>query len=307
MTEVVAVATVADKKNPKTSTAENENDLPDMRKLANSSCVTCRKIPTPGVTRLQVWHCQTKLARMTILPIICMGVALPGQAQPLDSCLTPISGCLRGAGLLHKYEPSDKPSLTASGCCAACGERSGCLGWQLYDVGSRNQACWLLPKFALKPQQSGENCTSSAMVAPPNPARANHSGYAGIWVQHGFTNDLLNQSFVLGGDSAVRWGDVEIANDVWDWSATDMVFARQAAAGFYIETALMVGDAAPQWLYKDKKDGGGGVTPVRVEVKKGFSETFPSYLEQSYQFYFLRAVDRFAESIVRNENGRARG
>ena len=35
--------------------------------------------------------------------------------------------------------------------------------------------------------------------------------------------------------------------------------ARQAAAGFYIETALMTGNFAPDWLYADKEAGGGGV------------------------------------------------
>ena len=31
----------------------------------------------------------------------------------------------------------------------------------------------------------------------------------------------------------------EYGDDVWDWSQADMTFARQAGAGFYIETALV--------------------------------------------------------------------
>jgi hypothetical protein len=179
-------------------------------------------------------------------------------------------------------------------------------GLHARPVGGPSQSCWLLPKFALKPsdpEAGADNCTSGAMAAPPNPGRLAYTarGPAGIWVQHGDTNASLNQSFVLGGDTAVVWRDVEVADDVWDWAATDNAFARQAAAGFFIETALMVGDAAPLWLYDRKEDGGGGVTPVNVTPAAGHTQQpiiFPSYLEQGYQQYFLRAVDRFAEHIA---------
>ena len=122
-----------------------------------------------------------------------------------------------------------------------------------------------MPTYALSPNQPEDvNCTSGAMVAPPNPARVNRSGPAGIWVAHGDVQDLLNQSFVLGGDTGVNWADVEVADDVWDWRATDMAWARQAAAGFYIETSLQVGARTPPWLYADKQQGGGGLTATLV-------------------------------------------
>ncbi len=233
---------------------------------------------------------------MLALALLSSGAASVG---PLPTCLPALSKCLRGSGSLERFDPENPPSLSAAACCAACTARAGCAGWQLYAMGSPEQACWLQPSFAIKPDQpDGINCTAGAMAAPANPARTNHSGYAGIWVQHGHTDQLLNQSYVLGGDTAVNWQDVEIANDVWDWQATDEAFALQAAGGFYIETALMTGNFAPMWLYKDVEEGGGGVTPTPVKTDGQGTQTFPSYMEQTYQFYFLRAIDRFAEHIA---------
>ena len=221
------------------------------------------------------------------------------QAQQQATCLPAISACLRGGGggTLARYEPEDAPSLSGAACCAACAQRAGCGAWQLYAVGSAAQSCWLLTEFKIKPNDPEENCTASAMAAAPNPARANHSGFAGVWAQHGHTEDLHNQSFVLGGDTAVAWAEVEVGDDVWDWSQTDMTFARQAAAGFYIETALMTGNFAPDWLYADKEAGGGGLTPILIKTDGQGTQKFPPYLDQRYQAYFLRAIDRFAEHI----------
>jgi hypothetical protein len=87
---------------------------------------------------------------------------------------------------------------------------------------------------------------------------------AGIWVQHGLTQDLLQQTFVKGGDATTAWKDVEVANDVWNWTAMDEVFAVQAAAGFYIETSLQAGPMAPTWLYDGEDEGGAGLTPTLV-------------------------------------------
>ena len=125
--------------------------------------------------------------------------AFPSSTPP--TCLPAISACLRGHDRLHTFDPENGPSLSAAACCSACQHQPGCFGWQLDAVGSAQQQCWLLPGFAIKPGNAS-GCISGAMAAPPNPARVNHSGYAGIWVQHGDTADLVNQSFVRG-DSAV--------------------------------------------------------------------------------------------------------
>ena len=131
-------------------------------------------------------------------------------------------------------------------------------------------------------------------------------------MQHGHIEDLLNQSFVLGGDTTVNWADVEVADDVWDWTSADSVFAQQAAAGFYIETSLQVGPLAPAWLYSDKAHGGAGLTPIQVVMSNSgirgqciknatypsYLCQFPPYLDQTYQAYFLRAIDRFAAHIA---------
>jgi hypothetical protein len=96
---------------------------------------------------------------------------------------------------------------------------------------------------------------------PPDRGRG---GPAGIWVQHGSTLDLLEQTFVKGGDVTIAWKDVEVAKDVWNWTAMDEQFAAQAAAGFFIETSLQAGPLAPTWLYDDEAKGGAGLTPTLV-------------------------------------------
>jgi hypothetical protein len=222
--------------------------------------------------------------------------ALPLSPSQAPTCLPAISACLRGHNRLRTYDPEDPPSLSVAACCSACQRQPGCNGWQL-DAATARQECWLLSDFSIKPNANTTQCTSGAMAAPPNPARVNRSGYAGIWVQHGSTADLVNQSFVIGGDTAVAWADVEVGDDVWDWTATDAAFTMQAAAGFYIETALMTGNFAPMWRYKDKEEGGGGIPPVRVNTDGGDIQIFPPYMDQRYQFYFLRAVDRFAAHL----------
>lgn len=112
--------------------------------------------------------------------------------------------------------------------------------------------------------------------------------YLAVWVQNGHIEDLVNQSWVRGGDIAVDWSSIEVANNVWDFSAIDSQFAFAVAAGFYIETALMVGPASPSWIYEPESEGGGGV-PVTMVVSKpggwgcGTNSTicpFPSYLDQ---------------------------
>ena len=161
-------------------------------------------------------------------------------------------------------------------------------------------------------------------------------GPAGIWVQHGSTQDLLKQTFVKGGDVTIAWKDVEVAKDVWNWTAMDEEFAAQAAAGFYIETSLQAGPMAPTWLYDDVDNGGAGLIPTLVVMSNHTGTlidgvgpsasfylrpgawlragirgqciqnatypshlcTFPTYLDQRYQTYFLRAVDRFAQHIA---------
>lgn len=144
----------------------------------------------------------------------------------------------------------------------ACGEPGCCLAVRRCRGGHR-AGCWdHAPTFvafaALLLVQVG---ALAASVPPENRSRG---GPAGIWVQHGSTQDLLKQTFVKGGDVPIMWKDVEVAPDVWDWTAMDEQFAAQAAAGFYIETSLQVGPMAPTWLYDDEDKGGAGLTPTLV-------------------------------------------
>ena len=102
---------------------------------------------------------------------------------------------------------------------------------------------------------------AAASLTPDN---RSSGGPAGVWVQHGSTQDLLKQTFVKGGDVTIAWKDEEVAKDVWNWTAMDEEFAAQAAAGFYIETSLQAGPMAPTWLYDDVDKGGAGLTPTLV-------------------------------------------
>ena len=210
--------------------------------------------------------------------------------------------CVRGAGsdTMRKYDEEDPESASAAACCAAALNASpaGCKAWQLISESEGAlPACWLMATIAQRSGAAGESCTSAALVAPPPAARTNRTSFSGIWVQHGSLDDLVHKTFVVGGDIPIKWGEVEIADDQWDWSATDAAFSSAAANGFWIETSLEVGPAAPTWIYTEA----GGVPPVNITPGVGHNlqpEIFPDYLDLTYQRYFLRAVDRFAAHIA---------
>lgn len=220
------------------------------------------------------------------------------------TCAAPQPLCLRGAGRdtrLRKYEPEDPQSGSAAACCAAAisASAAGCTAWQLISKSEgAPPACWLMATTVQKSGAAGESCVSAALVAPPPAARTNRTGFSGIWLQHGSLDDIVNQTFVVGGDLSVKWGDVETADDEWDWAATDALFASAPANGFWIETALEVGPVAPAWIYTEA----GGVPPVNITPSSAKHDNqpaiFPNYLDPTYQRCFLRAIDRFAAHIA---------
>jgi len=134
---------------------------------------------------------------------------------------------------------------------------------------------------------------------PPAPSRRNRTSFSGIWVQHGQVADLVDQDFVLGGDIDADWGELEVGDGIWDWSAYDKVVTQAAEAGFFVETALQVGPASPTWMY-DRKGGNKSVTKVKIIPAEGHHNQpayFPYYLDPTYQELFLRALDTFAEHL----------
>jgi hypothetical protein len=106
--------------------------------------------------------------------------------------------------------------------------------------------------------------------------------------------DLLQQDFVMGGDFAIPWDSIEVADGVFNWSTMDATFAEAAANGFFIETAFWVGDRSPAWIYNR---GNSSVPKVMVDDTKGSKKTYPYYLDPEYKKLFLRAMDAFAAHI----------
>lgn len=238
-----------------------------------------------------------QMAAVGVLLVAAIGAA---PSSPLPACSRAEPLCLRGAGAdtIKRFDAEDAESASSAACCAAAvalPPSAGCKAWQLISKAEGEPpACWLMATTAQK-TAPGESCTSAALLQPPPAGRANRTSFSGIWVQHGSTSDLVNQSFVVGGDIPVKWRDVEIADGQWDWDATDAAFAEATASGFFVETALMVGPVSPSWIYTT-----GGVPPVNITPAEGHTQPpiFPDYLSPTYQRLFLRAVDRFAAHIA---------
>lgn len=140
---------------------------------------------------------------------------------------------------------------------------------------------------------AGDQCQGAKMELPIPPER-NSSVFSGVWVQHGDLSDLVSQGFVRGGDIALMWSDAEVGNGQWNFSAYDSLLADAVSQGFYVETALMVGEASPDWIYD------AGVPKVRLKASQaGKSPYFdaPYYLSQTYQSLFLRALATFSDHL----------
>ena len=155
----------------------------------------------------------------------------------------------------------------------------------------------LVPLAAAKGEHAARKVGSPS--PPPAPSRRNRTSFSGIWVQHGQVADLVDQDFVLGGDIDADWGELEVGDGIWDWSAYDKVVTQAAEAGFFVETALQVGPASPTWMY-DRKGGNKSVTKVKIIPAEGHHNQpayFPYYLDPTYQELFLRALDTFAEHL----------
>lgn len=89
----------------------------------------------------------------------------------------------------------------------------------------------------------------------------------------------------------------QVADGVWDWSVTDATLEEAAEQGFFIETALIVGNAAPSWIY-NRAGGNASVPKVFVGSEKAGTVTYPYYLDPTYEKLFLRALDTFAAHIA---------
>lgn len=234
-----------------------------------------------------------------VVAAVLLVAAAANTCQPL-----PPHQCLRGGGkdTFKEFDASAPESQSPAACCAACADHyHQCQASQLISKGGSEPAvCWLLSTQSVKPS-SPDDCNATIWGPPapvPPPSRFNRTSYSGVWIQHGDPMDFLNASFLVGGDLAVKWTDVEVADGVWDWTATDQLFNQYAAAGFYIETALMVGQQAPSWIYK-RSGGNASVPEVIVDATKGKGKvSFPYYLDATYRSLFLRALHAFADHLA---------
>jgi hypothetical protein len=200
-----------------------------------------------------------------------------------SQCSAPVAQCLRPY-ILKSYTPNDPQSASVGACCTAClAYGAACLGAQLYSLKGSAAYCQLMSTQNLKPPvPDRENCTSTTTGATPPPERFNRTSYSGVWLQHGNAFDLNNISYLVGSDFPVQWADVEISDGVWDFSSVDAYLVQAAGVGLYTETALEVGDAAPQWIYA-RKGGNVSVPLVIVDSSQGKGKiNFPYYLDATY-------------------------
>ena len=222
-------------------------------------------------------------------------------APPQRTCGPLSTSCYRGANTLVRFKPSAPESASPTACCAACLKTTNCTEWQLVNETTAAEepwefkGCWLSHNAGTRPLPHPTDQCVSARVTRPNP-RFNVTHFEGVWFQNGHITDIETDYYVRGGDWAIRWADIEVADGVFDFSLMDSTFDYAAATGMFIETALSTGEAAPDWLF-DRKGGNASVPKVKV-MNDGAEHTFPYYLDPTYQQLFLRAMEAFAAHIA---------
>ena len=216
-----------------------------------------------------------------------------GQAE----CQAPTAQCLRGSGndVIKVYYAGSPEAASTGACCAACSDLKNCVASMIIAKNGKPAECWLEATQDYKNPLPSENCSSTLISSPAPPERFNRTSFSGVWLQHGSTSDLFNRSFLVGGDLPVAWSDIEVSDGVFDFNSTDAAFYSSAAAGFYIETALMTGNFVPAWIFDRKL--GPSVPKVILDTTKD-RNNFPYYLDPTYPGLFLRAIKALSDHIA---------
>jgi hypothetical protein len=231
---------------------------------------------------------------LTYLLIASLALRVAAQAA---QCAAPVRQCLRGSGndVLKTFAAGTPQAASPGACCAACTIHPRCVASMLVDRNQRGAECWLEQTTDFKNPIPGEDCNATVLVVPPPPERFNRTSFSGVWLQKGSIFDLINQTYLVGGDLAVAWRDLEIDDGDWSWNATDAMFAQAAAAGFYIETSIETGNLVPPWIFNRTL---GPSVPLVVLTTTKDRNNFPYYLDPTYSELFMRALTTFSDHIA---------
>lgn len=229
--------------------------------------------------------------------LVFAGLAASASTALAPQCAAPTRECLRGSGndVLKVFDAGTPQAASPGACCAACFAHPGCVASMIVARNAKPAECWLERTQDMKAPLPAESCNATLLIAPPPPQRFNRTSFSGAWLQHGSLDDLVNQSYLVGGDLPVKWSDVEVSDGVFNWTATDAGFAAAAAQGYYIETALTTGDAVPPWIFK--RTLGPSVPEVVLDTTKT-RNNFPYYLDPAYAPLFLRAIRAFSDHLA---------
>jgi len=231
------------------------------------------------------------------LLLLLSALAAHAAASQAMCPAAPVRQCLRGSGkdVLKTFDAGTPQAASPAACCAACSAFPRCVASMLVSRNARDAECWLEQTTDFKNPDPSEDCNATVLATPPPPERFNRSSFSGVWLQHGSLLDLVNQSYLVGGDLPISWADVEVADGVFDWNSTDAAFAAAAAAGFYIETSLMTGNLVPAWIFN--RTLGPSVPLVVLHTTKN-RNNFPYYLAPVYTELFLRALTAFSDHLA---------
>ena len=229
--------------------------------------------------------------------LLLLALALAARAAAQAQCTAPVRQCLRGAGkdVLKVFDAGTPEAASPAACCAKCMGFPRCIASMLVSKNGRGAECWLEQTADFKNPDPSEDCNATVLAVPPPPERFNRTTYSGVWLQEGNIMDLVNQSYLVGGDLPIRWADIEVSDGVFDFTDVDAQFTAAAAAGFYIETALETGNLVPAWIFK--RTAGPSVPMVKLVTTKNRND-FPFYLDPTYSELFLRALTAFSNHIA---------
>lgn len=117
----------------------------------------------------------------------------------------------------------------------------------------------------------------------------------GIRQTYGSILDKNSYKFLVGKVTNYKWKDIEIADNVWDWTAFDAYIKKRVADNLPTLIMIFTKGNSPGWLYTT------GNVPKVIEYK--FSDLTdsvdfsPYWWDSRYRYYFERMVNTVADHL----------
>ncbi len=120
-------------------------------------------------------------------------------------------------------------------------------------------------------------------------ALADKPPYPGIWGIWGSPPSTEGRPWYKGHVVTVQWREIEPADNQFDWTPLDEPLKDAASKGLYVMAMVYTGDRTPMWMYEK------GVPMYKTTFRGGTQ--YPFYLDEGFQKYFRRMIERTAAHL----------